>query len=107
MDPTLLTPNQLQEYSYHPFDHQMRNVRPRKFDDSIWQLDLTTREPRRYMSIISAPYFTSSGRSADWGFYCIKCIESKETAMHFRNKYTEDGFADHMVRYGVNHGGKQ
>ncbi|GAB0132884.1 hypothetical protein EsDP_00001305 [Epichloe bromicola] len=79
----------------------------RKFDDSIWQLDLTTREPRRYMSIITAPYFTSSGRSADWGFYCIKCIESKETAMHFRNKYTEDGFADHMVRYGVNHGGKQ
>jgi hypothetical protein len=48
------------------------------FDEWFRQLDLTTREPRRYMSIISAPYFTSSGHSADWGFYCSKCIESTQ-----------------------------
>ncbi|KAI1504210.1 hypothetical protein F5X99DRAFT_54165 [Biscogniauxia marginata] len=77
------------------------------FDEGLRQLDLTTREPRRYMSIIPAPYLTSSGRSADWGFYCIKCIDNKEPATHFRNKYTEDGFMDHIARYGANHGGKQ
>ncbi|KID96028.1 F-box domain containing protein, partial [Metarhizium majus ARSEF 297] len=77
------------------------------FDDVSWQVDLTTREPRRFMSIISAPFFTSSGRSADWGFYCNKCIDNKEPETHYRNKYTESGFMDHMARFGINHGGKQ
>lgn len=87
--------------------NRVSKISAQPFDDWLWQLDLTTREPRRYMSIISAPYVTSSGRSADWGFYCTKCIDNKEPATYFRNKYTGDGFMDHIARYGVNHGGKQ
>ncbi|KAH6982355.1 hypothetical protein BKA56DRAFT_673078 [Ilyonectria sp. MPI-CAGE-AT-0026] len=75
--------------------------------EGLGQLDLTTREPRRYMSIILAPYFTPSSHSADWGVYCTRCVDNREPATHFRNKYTEDGFVDHMARYGTNHGGKQ
>lgn len=82
-------------------------VSTQTFEEGLRQLDLTTREPRRYMSIISVPYFTASGRSANWGFYCTKCIDNKEPATHFRNKYTEDGFINHIARYGINHGGKQ
>ncbi|KAG8426320.1 hypothetical protein J3459_008234 [Metarhizium acridum] len=77
------------------------------FDDGLRQVDLTTGEPRRYMSIISAPFFTSSGRSADWGLHCTKCIDNKEPATHFRNKYTESGFMDHIALFGINHGGAQ
>ncbi|KAI8628600.1 hypothetical protein F5Y19DRAFT_464972 [Xylariaceae sp. FL1651] len=68
-------------------------------DDSIRQLDLTTREPRRHMSIFSAPWFGSSGQSADWGFYCAGCRESKELEKNLRNKYTANGMVDHIRRY--------
>ncbi|KAI3335105.1 hypothetical protein F4824DRAFT_166216 [Ustulina deusta] len=70
-------------------------------DDSIRQQDLTTREPRRHMSIISAPCFGSSGLSADWGFYCAGCRESKELEKNLRNKYTANGIVDHIRRYGA------
>lgn len=72
-------------------------VSSQTFDQGLGQLDLTTREPQRYMSIISAPYFTSSSHSADWGVYCNRCIDNREPAMYFRHKYTEDGFVDHMA----------
>lgn len=52
------------------------------FDGRLWRVDLTTREPRRYMAGVSAPYLALSGRSADWGFYCAKCIDNKEPATH-------------------------
>ncbi|KAK4113083.1 hypothetical protein N656DRAFT_789178 [Canariomyces notabilis] len=61
----------------------------------------TTDENRRHMAIISAPYFSSSGRSAHWGFYCAKCNEDKEESMLDRSKYTEKEFANHMAEYGI------
>ncbi|TRX94855.1 hypothetical protein FHL15_004316 [Xylaria flabelliformis] len=70
-------------------------------DDSIRQQDITTREPRRHMSIISAPCFSSSGLSADWGFYCTGCKESKELEKNLRNKYTANGIVGHIRRYGA------
>ncbi|KYK61637.1 hypothetical protein DCS_02780 [Drechmeria coniospora] len=73
-------------------------------DEALEQCDLKTTEPRRYMSIISAPFFDSSGLSADWGFYCLLCLDDTEPSTYFRNKYTEDGFAEHLARYGLNHG---
>ncbi|KAI1114732.1 hypothetical protein F5Y14DRAFT_413564 [Nemania sp. NC0429] len=63
--------------------------------------DLTTREPRRHMAIISAPFFGSSGLSADWGFYCAGCRGNQELEKNLRNKYTADGIVDHIRRYGA------
>lgn len=65
------------------------------------QQDYTTREPRRYMSIISAPFFGSPGQSVDWGFYCAGCRESTQPTRHFRDKFTENGIVDHIRRYGA------
>ncbi|KAI0433108.1 hypothetical protein F5Y09DRAFT_329277 [Xylaria sp. FL1042] len=56
--------------------------------------------PALYVSIISAPYLSSSGQSADWGVYCDACRRSGQPETHFRNKYTKDGFLDHCERYG-------
>lgn len=66
------------------------------FDEATRRRDLTTREPRRYASIISAPYLLSSGRSADWGFYCSACRDDKNPATHFRNKLTKDDMLKHI-----------
>lgn len=70
-------------------------------DDSIQQEDITTREPRRHMSIISAPFFGSSGLSADWGFYCTSYRGNHKFEKNLRNKYTADGIVDHIRRYGA------
>lgn len=80
------------------------SAQAKALDARTRQEDRTTREPRRYMSIISAPYFrcsSSGGRSVDWGLFCAGCSEStEEPVRHFRIKYTEDAIIDHIKRYG-------
>ncbi|KAI0837090.1 hypothetical protein F5Y06DRAFT_271969 [Hypoxylon sp. FL0890] len=75
------------------------------FRRRVRELDLTTRETRRYMSIISAPYFDSSGQLSYWGFYCARCNDIKGRVFNYRNKYTEDDILDHLERHeatGIN-----
>ncbi|KAG6091472.1 hypothetical protein E4U30_006885 [Claviceps sp. LM220 group G6] len=65
------------------------------------KIDNTTREPLRYMTIITAPYLIDFGRQADWGSFCVGCQdELKETGRHYRTKYTREGISEHMTRYG-------
>ncbi|KAI1179970.1 hypothetical protein F4777DRAFT_355409 [Nemania sp. FL0916] len=65
------------------------------------KLDKTTREPRRFMAIITAPYLLDSGRRVDWGYFCTGCKEEKEEeTKHFRIKYTKAGLVEHLARYG-------
>ncbi|KAG5923921.1 hypothetical protein E4U61_002086 [Claviceps capensis] len=53
------------------------------------KIDNTTREPLRFMTIITAPYLIDFGRQADWGYFCVGCQEEiEETGRHFRTKYT-------------------
>ncbi|KAI8631318.1 hypothetical protein F5Y19DRAFT_26697 [Xylariaceae sp. FL1651] len=66
------------------------------YDGRIQEQDITTREPRRYMSIISAPYFNSSGHLAEWGFHCDNCRSLTRSATNMKNKFTTDGIIDHM-----------
>ncbi|KAG5928742.1 hypothetical protein E4U42_000055 [Claviceps africana] len=63
-------------------------------------VDRTTRELRRYMAIVAAPYLDGLGRSADWGFYCMGCADDTGIERHFRNHFTKDGLAEHMARFG-------
>ncbi|KAG6106113.1 hypothetical protein E4U13_007583 [Claviceps humidiphila] len=65
------------------------------------KIDNTTREPLRYMTIITAPYLIDFGRQADWGSFCVGCQdELKETGRHYRTKYTREGISEHITRYG-------
>src|SRR5260370_40403435 len=65
------------------------------------KLDKTTREPRRFMAIITAPYLLDAGHQADWGYFCLGCREEEEEKMrHFRIKYTREDMLEHIVRYG-------
>ena len=65
------------------------------------KLDKTTREPRRFMAIITAPYLLDGGRQADWGYFCLGCREEREEkTRHFRIKYTGEGILEHVARYG-------
>jgi len=70
-------------------------------DPSLPKLDKTTREPRRFMAIITAPYLLDGGRYADWGYFCLGCRDEKEEdTRHFRIKYTKEGVPEHLARYG-------
>lgn len=62
----------------------------------------TTREPLRFMSIITAPYLFDSGLQADWGYFCLGCREEEkeEETRHVRIKYTKEGLSEHIARYG-------
>jgi hypothetical protein len=65
------------------------------------KVDKTTREPQRFMAIITAPYLFDSGRQVDWGYFCLGCQEEKdEKTKHFRIKYTREEISDHLARYG-------
>lgn len=65
------------------------------------KLDKTTREPQRFMAIITAPYLFDSGRQADWGCFCLGCKDEKEEeTKHFRIKYTREEMSEHMAKYG-------
>lgn len=64
-------------------------------------LDKTTREPHRFMAIITAPYLFDSGLQVDWGYFCLGCKEEKEQkTRHFRIKYTREEALEHIARYG-------
>ncbi|KAI0197061.1 hypothetical protein EV127DRAFT_465703 [Xylaria flabelliformis] len=69
--------------------------------ETIQQLDRKTSEPRRYMTIITAPYFTSSGQSADWGYFCERCRPGTDIA-RLRAKFTRDGILEHIRQHEVN-----
>lgn len=65
------------------------------------QLDKTTREPKRFMAIISAPVLLNAGRQIDQGFFCSGCRdETDEKTKHFRIKYTTEEMSEHIASYG-------
>jgi len=64
------------------------------------KLDRTTKEPHRFMAIITAPYLFESGRQVDWGYFCLGCKDEKEETRHFRIKYAREEILEHVARYG-------
>ncbi|PFH58945.1 hypothetical protein XA68_13011 [Ophiocordyceps unilateralis] len=64
------------------------------------KLDRTTREPLRFMTIITAPYLFDFGRQADWGYFCLGCEEeTEEGTRHFRIKYTREEVLQHIASF--------
>jgi hypothetical protein len=82
------------------------------------QSDRTSREPKRFMAIISAPVLLNAGRQVDRGFFCLGCWdesyemdeyeideidevdEMDENTKHFRIKYTAEEIPEHIARFG-------
>ncbi|GJD02227.1 F-box domain-containing protein [Colletotrichum higginsianum] len=78
-----------------------RAVTPDLTGSGCQKLDKTTREPLRFMAIITAPYLFDSGLQVDWGCFCLGCSEEKdEGTRHFRIKYTRQGMLDHIAKHG-------
>ncbi|KAF4982500.1 hypothetical protein FZEAL_1893 [Fusarium zealandicum] len=42
------------------------------------KVDTTTREPQRFMAIITAPHLFDSGLQADWGYFCLGCKDTRD-----------------------------
>lgn len=56
-------------------------------------------DPRRYMSIITAPYFGPSIHSVDWGFYSHSYTTAMRPPTDFRDHYTSQGILDHIDQH--------
>ncbi|KAI1109115.1 hypothetical protein F5Y14DRAFT_433804 [Nemania sp. NC0429] len=81
--------------------YDRRSVVHNPAETGLPKLDKTTREPRRFMAIITAPYLLDNGRRVDWGYFCTGCREEKEEeTRHFRIKYTKAGLLEHLAKYG-------
>ena len=64
------------------------------------QSDKTTREPKRFMAIISAPVLLNAGRQVDHGFFCLGCRDKDQIFSRFRIKYTTEEMPEHIASYG-------
>ncbi|PWY68646.1 hypothetical protein BO70DRAFT_366019 [Aspergillus heteromorphus CBS 117.55] len=57
--------------------------------------------PRRFMSIISAPYLGEQLATAEWGVHCVACKPHHYgRPLHWRRKYTIKGFQGHVRECG-------
>ncbi|KAG6840536.1 hypothetical protein C0991_006131, partial [Blastosporella zonata] len=71
-------------------------------DRGLPQKDEITREPKRFMAIITAPVLFNAGRQVDRGLFCAGCMnETEEKTTHFRIKYTTQGMSEHIASYGL------
>ncbi len=65
------------------------------------RLDKTTREPKRFMAIISAPVLLNAGQQVDHGFFCLGCRDNADGIIPcFRIKYTTKDMSEHIASYG-------
>lgn len=74
------------------------SLRPTRYEDPF---DGQCSNPRRFMGIIRAPFFNEKTASAEWGVHCFACKSHHyRRPIHWRRKYTIDGFQDHIRECG-------
>lgn len=57
--------------------------------------------PKRFMGIIRAPFFSAQTIAPDWGLHCFACKPSHYgRPLHWRRKFTVDSFRDHIRECG-------
>ncbi|KAL4891353.1 hypothetical protein BDV59DRAFT_182300 [Aspergillus ambiguus] len=74
------------------------HLRPPRYEDSF---DGHCSNPRRFMAIIRAPFMNERMVSPEWGLHCIACKPHHYCRpIHWRRKYTINGFQDHVRECG-------
>lgn len=58
--------------------------------------DHKSTEPRRFMSIITAPRLALQDQTAEWGLYCSLCRDNIEPSTHFRIQYSPQNIFQHF-----------
>lgn len=72
--------------------------RPPRSEDSF---DGRCSNPKRFMGIVRAPFFSAQTAFPDWGFHCVACkAHQYGRPLHWRRKYTEHNFQDHVRECG-------
>jgi hypothetical protein len=81
------------------FDRWAVLLLDRAGDGQRQPVDYTTREPRRFMPIISAPYLSHAGQRAGWGLHCRRCERNTDLENHFRHQFTRDDLVAHNQQH--------
>lgn len=56
--------------------------------------------PLRFVSIARVPWLDKTSQKVDWGFHCLGCEEESQVPLHFRRKFTETTFKNHLSECG-------
>jgi hypothetical protein len=51
-------------------------------------------DPRRFMTIVHAPWIRQATNAAEWGFHCVGCNNYRP--LHWRRKYCAETFDEHI-----------
>jgi len=81
------------------FDRRAVMLLKRAGDGQHQPDEYTMGEPRRFMSIISAPYLTHAGQKVEWGLHCRLCEGNSDWENHFMNQFTKDGLVAHNQQH--------
>lgn len=74
------------------------HLRPPRSEGSF---DGRCSNPKRFMGIIRAPFFSAQAIFPEWGLHCVACKAHHYCRpLHWRRKYTMDSFQDHIRECG-------
>lgn len=72
---------------------------------SLFPYDRKSSNPRRFMAVIELPVIDKTSKTVNWGFYCKACRNANECPRHWRVRYDEENFEQHILDCGrIEHG---
>ncbi|KAH8702829.1 hypothetical protein GQ44DRAFT_631205 [Phaeosphaeriaceae sp. PMI808] len=72
---------------------------------SLFPYDRKSSNPRRFVAVIELPVINKTSKAVDWGFYCKACRNANEWPRHWRVRYDEETFEQHILACGsIEHG---
>jgi hypothetical protein len=72
---------------------------------SLFPDDHKFSNPYRYAAVVELPVINKSSKAVDWGFYCKACRGAMKLPRHWRVRYDEETFEQHILAYGsIEHG---
>jgi hypothetical protein len=59
----------------------------------------------RFVAVVELPVINKSSKAVDWGFYCKACRNANKLPRHWRVRYDEETFEQHILACGsIEHG---
>lgn len=75
--------------------------KPRRPIGASAEYDGQSSNPHRFMAVVRAPWLSSTAVTPVSGFHCMGCRgESRARPLHFRRKFTEETFQEHLRQCG-------
>lgn len=72
---------------------------------TIFPFDRKSSNPLRFVAVIELPVISKTSKAVYWGFYCKACRNATRWPRHWRVRYDEETFEQHILACGtIEHG---